>query len=161
MLTIRLRRVGRRNQPSYRVVITEHTTAAQGNYLEAVGHFNPRTHQLTVDQDRILLWLSRGAQPSERMAKLLTGQGMKHKLLTLPDYSRKPQHTPKKAAPAAPATAKSDSKITPPEPGAAPAAAEVVSDEALTESPASGSSDQVAQTTNESSDGATTESEGK
>ena len=152
MLTIRLRRVGRRNQPSYRVVVTEHTKAAQGNYLEAVGHFNPRTHQLTVDKDRILMWLNRGAQPSERIAKLLTTEKMEHKLLALPDYSRKPKHGPKKATPAPKtpvATAQADE--TPPETHDDVATADATSPaptepETPTESPDSGSSDQAATT---------------
>lgn len=151
MLTIRLRRVGRKNQPSYRVVVTEHTRAAKGNYLEAVGHFNPRVHQLTVDKDRVLAWLNQGAQPSERMAKLLTTAGVEHKLLALPDYTRKPKKTAKKAAPAPKATA--DSAETPAAPEsteaapeeAAPAVEESTVEEAPAVSPESGSSDQADQ----------------
>lgn len=98
MLRIRLRRTGKRNQPSYRIVIVEHTAPVQGSYLEAVGHFNPRASQLTVNQERVTFWMDRGAQPSERIAKLLTNLGMKHGLLALPDFSRKPQRTKKRPA---------------------------------------------------------------
>lgn len=99
MLKIRLRRAGKRHQPTYRVVIVEHTAPAQGSYLEAVGTYNPRASQFTVNQDRVLHWLNHGAQPSERMAKLLQKAGVKHKLIVLPDYDRKPKKAAKKAAP--------------------------------------------------------------
>ncbi len=105
MLRIRLRRTGKRHQPSYRVVIVEHTAPVQGSYLESVGHFNPRASQLTINQDRVVFWLDRGAQPSERIAKLLTTLGMSHKLISLPDYERKPKRTKKKAPKSAAAPA--------------------------------------------------------
>lgn len=98
MLTIRLRRAGKRHQPTYRVVITEQTAPIQGKFLEVVGTYNPRARQFAVKEDRILYWLDHGAQPSERMAKLLTTTGMKHRLLALPDYDRKPKRSPKKKA---------------------------------------------------------------
>lgn len=102
MLKIRLRRVGKRNQPSYRVVVVEHTTKAQGSYLENLGNYNPRANEFAVKQDRVLHWLSVGAQPSERMAKLLTKAGVTHKQIVLPDYDRKPKRKSKKAQPEAP-----------------------------------------------------------
>lgn len=102
MLKIRLRRVGKRNQPSYRVVVVEHTTKVQGSYLENLGNYNPRANEFAVKQDRVLHWLSVGAQPSERMAKLLTKAGVTHKQIVLPDYDRKPKRKSKKAQPEAP-----------------------------------------------------------
>lgn len=102
MLKIRLRRVGKRNQPSYRVVVVEHTQKSQGSYLEALGSYNPRAGIFAVKQDRVLYWLDNGAQPSERMAKLLTSINLKHKLISLPDYNRKPKRAPKKTAPETP-----------------------------------------------------------
>lgn len=104
MLKIRLRRVGKKHQPAYRVVVVEHTAPIQGSYLENLGTYNPRAHTFTVKQDRVLYWLDHGAQPSERMAKLLTKEGVAHKLISLPDYDRKPKRPPKKA-PAAEAMA--------------------------------------------------------
>lgn len=97
MLTIRLRRAGKRHQPAYRVVITEHTAPIQGKFLEVVGTYNPRARHFAVKEDRILHWLEHGAQPSERMAKLLVSSGIKHRLLALPDYDRKPKRSPKKS----------------------------------------------------------------
>lgn len=101
MLKIRLRRVGKRNQPSYRVVVVEHTKKVQGSYLEALGTYNPRARAFAVNEDRVLHWLDNGAQPSERIAKLLTSVKMKHKLINLPDYDRKPKRKSKKAQPEA------------------------------------------------------------
>jgi len=102
MLKIRLRRVGKRNQPSYRIVVVEHTTKVQGSYLENLGNYNPRANEFAVKEDRVLHWLSVGAQPSERMAKLLAKAGVKHKQIVLPDYDRKPKRVSKKAQPEAP-----------------------------------------------------------
>ena len=97
MLKIRLRRVGKKNQPSYRIVVVEHTAPVQGSYLELLGSYNPRASVFKVNNDRVLHWLNHGAQPSERMAKLLKSAGVEHKLIVLPDYDRKPKHPPKKA----------------------------------------------------------------
>lgn len=96
MLKIRLRRTGKKNQPSYRVVVVEHTAPIQGSYMESLGTYNPRISEFTVNKDRVLHWLGFGAQPSERVAKLLIKAGVEHKQITLPDYSRKPKKAPKK-----------------------------------------------------------------
>ncbi|MEK7461367.1 MAG: 30S ribosomal protein S16 [Patescibacteria group bacterium] len=98
MLKIRLRRVGKKNQPSYRVVVVEHTAPVQGSYHELLGSYNPRVRSFIVKQDRVLHWLDHGAKPSERLAKLLTSAGITHKHIVLPDYDRKPKQAPKKAA---------------------------------------------------------------
>lgn len=128
MLKIRLRRAGKRHQPTYRVVVVEHTAPAQGSYLEAVGTYNPRASQFAVNQDRVLHWLNNGAQPSERIAKLLSANGVKHKLIVLPDYSRKPKKQAKKAAPEAPKAAVA-AEATPTEEPAAEAAEPAQPDE--------------------------------
>jgi len=72
MVRIRLRRVGLRNQPSYRVVVADIESPRDGRFLEIVGSYNPRTQPATLDlkEDRIYDWLSRGAQPSESVGKL-------------------------------------------------------------------------------------------
>ncbi len=73
MLRIRLRRVGRKKQPSYRIVVAESTAPRDGKFVEVVGFYNPRTQPetITVKEERILYWLSVGAQPSESTARLL------------------------------------------------------------------------------------------
>ena len=78
MLKIRLARVGKKKQPSYRVVIAESRFPRDGRYLEIVGIYNPRTDPTTfeVDADKVRDWLSKGAQPTERVQKLLTKSGI-------------------------------------------------------------------------------------
>ena len=70
---IRLARVGARKQPYYRVVVIEKDRARNGRSVEVVGTYNPRTNPASVDMkmDRIEYWKSKGAQPSDRVAKLL------------------------------------------------------------------------------------------
>ncbi len=72
MVRIRLRRVGLRNQPSYRVVVANIESPRDGRFLEIVGFYNPRTQPATLDlkEDRIYEWMSKGAQPSESVTKL-------------------------------------------------------------------------------------------
>jgi small subunit ribosomal protein S16 len=77
VLRIRLRRVGSKKQPSYRMVIAENEWPRDGRFLEIVGHYNPRTHPMTVevDEDRVYHWLKNGATPTDSVARLLTRQG--------------------------------------------------------------------------------------
>lgn len=72
MLMIRLARMGARKQPYYRVIVIEKERARNGRSIEVVGTYNPRTNPATVDlkRDRIDYWTSKGAQLSERVAKL-------------------------------------------------------------------------------------------
>lgn len=77
MLKIRLRRVGAKKQPGYRVVVADARTPRDGRFVETIGFYNPRTEPETVQikEDRALHWLSAGAQPTEAVARLLTKQG--------------------------------------------------------------------------------------
>jgi len=70
---IRLRRMGAKKQPTYRVVIAEEKMARQGRFIENIGHYNPRTEPqtLVIDEARALHWLSVGALPTESVARLL------------------------------------------------------------------------------------------
>ena len=72
MLMIRLARVGARKQPYYRVVVIEKERARNGRSIEVVGTYNPRTNpaSLNLKRDRIEYWTSKGAQLSDRVAKL-------------------------------------------------------------------------------------------
>jgi small subunit ribosomal protein S16 len=78
LLKIRLRRTGAKKQPSYRLVIAESTSPRDGTFLEIVGHYNPLTTPTTfvIKEDRVREWLQRGAQPTERVARLLSQQGL-------------------------------------------------------------------------------------
>ncbi len=73
MLMIRLARVGARKQPYYRVVVIEKDRARNGRSIEVVGTYNPRTNPASVDlkHERIDYWTGKGAQLSERVAKLV------------------------------------------------------------------------------------------
>ncbi len=77
MVRIRLRRVGLKNQASYRIVITDQHAARDGGFIEAIGYYNPRTRPSTdvIDEARVLYWLSVGAQPSEGLIPLLRRTG--------------------------------------------------------------------------------------
>ena len=72
MLMIRLARVGARKQPYYRVIVIEKERARNGRSIEVVGTYNPRTNPASVElkRDRIEYWKSKGAQLSDRVAKL-------------------------------------------------------------------------------------------
>jgi small subunit ribosomal protein S16 len=73
VLMIRLARVGARKQPYYRVVVIEKDRARNGRSIEVVGTYNPRTNPASVDlkHERIDYWTGKGAQLSERVAKLV------------------------------------------------------------------------------------------
>ncbi len=79
---LRLVRMGKKKQPTYRVVAAESRRARSGAFLEIVGTYQPRglsTSEpemvLHLDQDKVLRWLGQGAQPTERVAKLLKISG--------------------------------------------------------------------------------------
>ena len=77
MLTIRLQRVGRKNDPSFRAIVTESTRGPKsGDYLEVVGSYNPRTHTTALNAERIQFWLSKGAQASDTLHNLLVTHGV-------------------------------------------------------------------------------------
>ena len=70
---IRLRRVGRKKQASYRIVVAEQSAARDGAYVEAIGFYNPRRQpaELRIDMERVDYWLSNGAQATETTAELI------------------------------------------------------------------------------------------
>lgn len=73
MLRIRLARVGRKNQPRFRVVVTEHTRSTKNNYNEVLGNYLP-THtpkKLIIDLDRFKYWVGKGAKPTQTVADLI------------------------------------------------------------------------------------------
>ena len=74
MLMIRLARIGARKQPYYRVVVIDKERARNGRSVEVVGLYNPRTSPTTIDlkRDRIDYWVSKGAQLSDTVGRLLT-----------------------------------------------------------------------------------------
>ncbi len=78
MLVIRLQRTGRKNQPSYRMVVAEKSRPVKKKHIEVVGSYNPSEgKKITFKKDRIDYWISVGAQPSDTVAGLLKFNGMK------------------------------------------------------------------------------------
>jgi small subunit ribosomal protein S16 len=77
MVRIRLRRVGAKKQPSYRVVAVNKEAPRDGKFLEVLGFYNPRTQPETIhlEEDRIFYWLSVGAQPSDAVRQLFKTMG--------------------------------------------------------------------------------------
>jgi small subunit ribosomal protein S16 len=86
MLAIRMRRVGSKKRPFFRVVVAESTAARDGSFVEVLGHYYPRTKPAKVDvnRERVDYWLSKGARPSDTVRTLIA-------------------HLPPAEAPAAPA----------------------------------------------------------
>ena len=75
---IRLMRVGKKKQPTYRVVVADGRSPRDGRFIEMVGQYNPQTQPSTIvlKEDRIREWLSKGAQPTAQVRKLLKTQGI-------------------------------------------------------------------------------------
>ncbi|RME87349.1 MAG: 30S ribosomal protein S16 [Anaerolineae bacterium] len=78
MVRIRLRRVGRKGQPSYRIVAADKEAPRDGKFLEILGFYNPRTEPATikVKEDRVYDWLSKGAQLSEAAEQIFRTAGV-------------------------------------------------------------------------------------
>ncbi len=117
MLKIRLSRVGKKKQPSYRVVVADARAARDGAFVDIIGHYDPLTDPKVVefDGDKVRDWLAKGAQPSEPVQRLLAAQGIM--------AARPKPSTPKKEVLVA-AQAKAAAEAAPPaEPLAAPEAA--------------------------------------
>jgi small subunit ribosomal protein S16 len=78
MVRIRLRRVGGKNQPSYRIVAADKESPRDGRFLEVLGFYNPRTEPATIHlrEDRIYDWLGHGAQPSESVRQVFRSAGL-------------------------------------------------------------------------------------
>jgi small subunit ribosomal protein S16 len=78
MVRIRLRRVGAKGQPSYRIVAAEKEAPRDGRFKEILGFYNPRTDPATIQlkEDRIYDWMSKGAQPSESAMQVFKSAGL-------------------------------------------------------------------------------------
>ncbi len=78
MLKIRLRRTGARKRPNYRVVVADSTAPRDGQYIEIIGFYDPLTDPATVriDSDKARAWLTKGAKPTERVARLFAREGL-------------------------------------------------------------------------------------
>ena len=77
-VSMRLTRVGGKKDPQWRVVVADSRSPRDGRFIETLGRYNPQTDPSTIvlNEERILHWLSKGAQPSEPVQKLLKTQGI-------------------------------------------------------------------------------------
>jgi small subunit ribosomal protein S16 len=78
LLKIRLSRIGKKRQPSFRLVVQEHSNAVKGKFIEKLGTYRPTVSpkEFIVDAERVKYWLSQGAQPSDSVAVLLKNEGL-------------------------------------------------------------------------------------
>ena len=74
---LRLMRMGKKKQPTYRIVAADARAPRDGRFIEIVGSYDPRTEpsKITIDNDKALRWLRHGAKPTERVQKLLEASG--------------------------------------------------------------------------------------
>ena len=103
MVKIRLMRVGKRKQPSFRVVVADSRSPRDGRIIEAIGHYAPRQDpsEIVIDSDRAVYWLEQGAQPSNTVRKLMQISGAWSAFTGEAPPATAAAATPKKATPAA------------------------------------------------------------
>lgn len=82
MIKIRLRRVGAKGQPHYRVVVADARSPRDGRFIETIGHYNPRLDppEFKIAEDRAVYWLQRGAQPTDAVLRMFEKLGTLEKL---------------------------------------------------------------------------------
>jgi small subunit ribosomal protein S16 len=75
MLKMRLQRIGRKNNPSYRVIVTDSRNAAsRGRHVDLIGSYDPKLGRVQIDKDKATHWLSHGVQPSDTVYNMLVSQ---------------------------------------------------------------------------------------
>ena len=81
MVKIRLRRVGTKKKPSYRLVVADARAPRDGAFISTIGHYNPLTdpETIVIDEEKALSWLKQGAQPTATAARLLSKAGIMEK----------------------------------------------------------------------------------
>jgi len=128
MLTIRLFRIGKINQPVFKIVVTEKTNPPKsGRFIEELGFYNPITKEKNFNKDRIQHWIKNGAQPSDTLYNLLVSEKIvegKKKVITIRKKSIE-QGTPA-ATTSVPATVPLTAEIKPIEPVIEPKKEETV-----------------------------------
>jgi small subunit ribosomal protein S16 len=111
MVRIRLRRVGKRKQPIYRVVVADSHSPRDGRFIEVIGQYKPLSNpsEIVFEQDKALEWLRKGAQPSASVTALLKRTGIWSEFVKdkgpAPKKVKKHKTAAKAAAAAAPAEA--------------------------------------------------------
>ena len=72
MLKIRLKRLGAKKAPTYRVIVINSTTKREGKPIEELGYYNPKTKDMKLNKESALAWISKGAQPTDTVKYLIT-----------------------------------------------------------------------------------------
>jgi len=137
MLTIRLRRKGKKNQPFFRmVVIDKRRSASGGDAVEVVGNVDPLTKRKNLKKERILYWISKGAQPTATVHNMLVSE----KIIDakkIAKKSKKPAEVKTEGAPAAaPVVSETKKEEVKPEEGVKPVEAEKPAEQPKEEKPA-------------------------
>lgn len=96
MIKLRLRRMGAKKQPSYRIVAADVRSPRDGSFIEIVGFYNPQTdpYTLQVNEERAKYWLDHGAQPTDTVRSLLVKSGV----LPARTFAANGQNTPMSTA---------------------------------------------------------------
>lgn len=146
MLAIRLTRTGRKGHAQYRVIVQEaRLTPTSGRIVARLGSYNPHAKTIVIDKDKASFYLDHGAQPSDRVARLLKNEGVKlptwvkleeNKVRGIRNPDKLRKNRPAEEAPAEPETAASTEEPAAAEETAAPEAAETATEKA--ETPAKG-----------------------
>ena len=78
MVKIRLRRMGAKKAPFYRVVVADSRSPRDGRFIEEIGYYNPISEpaEIKIDEEKVLKWLQTGAEPSETVKQLLKTTGI-------------------------------------------------------------------------------------
>ena len=89
MLKIRLRRVGAKKKPSYRLVVADVRSPRDGAFVDIVGHYNPLTdpETIVIKEEKALHWLKQGAKPTDTTARLLDKAGILEKFKLVKEKS--------------------------------------------------------------------------
>jgi small subunit ribosomal protein S16 len=118
-LVIRMARAGTKKRPFYHIVVADSRSPRDGRFIERLGHFNPllpkeKTERLKLDLEKAKAWMSKGAQPSDRVMRFLDAAGV---------LKRSKRNNPEKAVPRKERKAREEAAKAAAAPGAAPAAA--------------------------------------
>lgn len=91
MVKIRLSRIGRHFEPTYRIVVTDSRSARDGACIEQIGHYDPKKDFSTavIDEDKAIAWLLKGAAPSDTIKALLVSKGIYKKYLDTKKANKK------------------------------------------------------------------------
>ena len=89
MLKIRLKRLGAKKAPTYRIIVINSTTKREGKPIQELGHYNPKTKEMKLDKALALDWISKGAKPSETAQYLINNCDEEGKLIYKPKTEKK------------------------------------------------------------------------